>query len=81
MIKAAMIGIDNAIKKHDAHLILTVHDEILVSCPKKNAQTVYGLIEKCMFDACKVLDVPVKIDIKYGRTWAEAHGDGIKLES
>jgi DNA polymerase-1 len=80
LIKIAMVNMHKALNSLGAKLILIVHDEVLVSCPIKNAQAVYAIIERSMLEAASCLSVPVDVDIKYGRTWAEAHGDGIKLK-
>lgn len=80
LIKMAMVSMHEQFKKYNAKLILTVHDEVLVSCPLKNAKQVYAVIHRAMICAGDCLSVPVEVDIKFGRTWAEAHGKGIKLE-
>lgn len=80
LMKRAMVAMYPELKKLGAKLILTVHDEVLVSCPIKNARQAKEIIEKKMIDAGYDLDVLIEVDAKFGRTWAEAHGDGIKLE-
>ena len=80
LIKRAMVSIAKQIKKYDSKLILTVHDEVLISCPIKYAKQVYAITHRVMVEAGQDLSVPIEVDIKFGRTWQEAHGDGIKLE-
>lgn len=80
IMKRAMITIHKKLKAIGAKLVLTVHDEILVSCPIKNAEACYMIIVDRMVKAGSDLTVPIEVDCKFGRTWAEAHGDGIKLE-
>jgi len=80
LIKRAMIMMSRRLKEFDAKLILTVHDEVLVSCPIKHSKCCHDIVKSSMEKAGEVLSVPVEVDVKYGRTWAEAHGDGIKLE-
>ena len=73
LIKLSMISMHRRLKEFGAKLILTVHDEVLVSCPIEYAQSCYTIIKSSMEEAGKELSVPVEVDIKYGRTWAEAH--------
>jgi len=80
LMKIAMKNMAPQLKKYGAHLILTVHDEVLISCPYKYAKQVYAVVHRSMVSAGDVLDVLVEVDCKFGRTWQEAHGDGIKLE-
>jgi DNA polymerase-1 len=80
LIKLAMVNMAPQLEKHGAKLILTVHDEVLVSCPPKAARQVFAIVHRSMTEAAIGLDVPVEVDVKFGRTWQEAHGDGAELE-
>ncbi len=80
LIKASMVDMHRRLKPFGAKLILTVHDEVLVSCPMKYAKACQDIVKSSMMKAGECLSVPVGVDIKFGRTWAEAHGDGIKLK-
>jgi len=73
--KIAMNRMWVLLKPLGAKLILTVHDEILVSCPIKNAMEAKKIIESEMVKAGKDLSVLIEVDCKFGRTWAEAHGN------
>lgn len=75
LMKRAMVSMYPQLKKYGAHLILTVHDEVLVSCPVDKAKQVYGVIHRAMVSAGNDLDVLVEVDAKFGRTWQEAHSD------
>lgn len=50
-------------------LLLTVHDEILVSVPVDHADEVMSTLRQCMDDAG--LDVPMTSDGEYGYNWGE----------
>ena len=77
LIKVAMINMHGDLKRLGAKLVLTVHDEVLVSVPKGQAGKAFHIILDSMHKAGKNLRVPIEVDIKYGRTWAEAHsGEG-----
>jgi len=82
IIKLAMIYMASRLAEFNARIISTVHDEVLVSCPLKHANSCYQIVKSSMLRAGKLLaPIPVDIDIKYGRTWEEAHGDGIDEEN
>lgn len=80
LIKMAMVAMYPQLKKYGARIISTVHDEILVSCPVKTAKQVYGVVHRSMVEAGISLSVPVEVKCQFGRSWEEAHGDGIRLE-
>ena len=63
-----------SIKKEgvEAKLILQVHDELILDTPKKEIDTVVGLITDSMMGAAN-LDVPLEIDIGIGDNWDQAH--------
>lgn len=65
--KQALINYDK-IKKHGRFLI-TVHDEINISCPKEHAEEEMALLRQAM-ESVK-LDVPLLSDGKMGKNWAE----------
>ncbi|NQU41711.1 DNA polymerase I, partial [bacterium] len=72
MIKIAMIVLDTEIQNSDleARMVLQVHDELVLSLPESEINIVRPLVEKCMVSAMP-LDVPLQVDIKVGRTWAQ----------
>ena len=74
IIKKAMIRIDNRIQqeKVSALMILQIHDELLFEVAKSGIEDLMELVRHEMEGACK-LDVPVKVSVKYGKNWHEAH--------
>ncbi|MFH1825969.1 MAG: DNA polymerase I [bacterium] len=70
MIKIAMVNIYPQLTTHNSQLILQVHDELVFECPKEEADKVKKVVEDEMIKALK-LDVPVKVDIGSGPSWAE----------
>ncbi|MBI4690351.1 MAG: hypothetical protein HY754_08815 [Nitrospirae bacterium] len=74
IIKIAMINICRRLKEDrlDARMILQVHDELLLEAPESEIETVMEILKTEMEGAMK-LAVPLKVDIGYGRNWAEAH--------
>jgi DNA polymerase-1 len=81
LMKIAMVAMFPQLQKVGARIISTVHDEVIVSCPKNKAEKAYHIIVDSMLDAGKDLAVPIGVDCKFGRTWEEAHGDdGVKIK-
>ena len=74
IMKVAMIKMHKSIKKEgvEAKLILKVHDELILDTPKKESDTVVGLVTDSMMGAAN-LDVPLEIDIGIGDNWDQAH--------
>ena len=52
-------------------MLLTVHDELVLEAPEPNAQGVGRRLVEVMENSWK-LDVPLKVDLGIGRTWADA---------
>ena len=73
LIKLAMIRVSDALQKHypDAKLILQVHDELIVECPREIASDVASLISKEM-ETVASLQVPLVAEAKWGDSWYEA---------
>ena len=73
IIKVAMINIQDLLtaKKLRTKMILQVHDELVFEAPDEEVVEVKNLAEHEMINAVK-LNVPVKVHIGAGRSWAEA---------
>lgn len=73
IIKAAMIKVYSRLKKegYKARLILQVHDELLIDCPKEEAERVRKLLKESMETAFP-LEVPLKVSVAAGGTWYDA---------
>ena len=73
MIKVAMVAINSKFKsqKSKCRMLLQVHDELVFECPKDELEAVQKTVREEMEKALP-LSVPVKVDLGYGRNWAEA---------
>ena len=73
LIKLAMIHVDEALRKTypDARLLLQVHDELIVECPKEIAQEVAQLVSNKM-QLVAQLNVPLLAEANCGESWYEA---------
>jgi DNA polymerase-1 len=74
IIKIAMVNIFDALKSggYKAKLIMQVHDELIIDCPKSEEQEVMKLLENEMKNACKLI-VPLEIDVTSSFRWSEGH--------
>jgi DNA polymerase-1 len=78
IIKLAMIRIDEMLTKEypDAHLILQIHDELLIEAKDRgdaeNAK-LQTAIQNTM-ESVMDLSVPLKVDVGSGRNWQESQG-------
>ncbi len=74
IIKIAMINVDKKLKEGGlgARLLLQVHDELLVECPRENAEAVLNIL-KCEMENAVKLCVPLKVEAEIGETWFECH--------
>ena len=74
IIKIAMINVDKKLKESGlgAKLLLQVHDELLVECPREHAQTVLEILKNEMENATS-LTVPLKVEAQSGENWYECH--------
>jgi DNA polymerase-1 len=72
ILKLAMValGKDDGVSK--AHMVLTVHDELVFEVPEGDVAAEGDRIRGVMQDALK-LAVPLVVDVGSGRSWAEAH--------
>lgn len=55
----------------DSHLILQVHDELIVECPEEDAEAVCRVLEEEMENAVS-LAVKMKVEAHSGKTWLAA---------
>ena len=74
IMKLAMINMHNYIKGtgKDIHLILQVHDEVIVECPEKDTKTTLKALEQIMTDVTK-LSVPLVVESGVANNWGKAH--------
>ena len=72
MTKIAMIkiGTNERLKELDCHLAIQVHDEVIVDCPKENAEECAKIVTSLMIDAAKEkIKVPMKCDAEFMESW------------
>jgi len=72
IIKIAMVKVYEALKGKcpDAKLILQVHDELICEVPESKAELTAQILKEEMENAVK-LSVPLRADVKVGKSWFE----------
>jgi DNA polymerase-1 len=74
IVKTAMLNLDKAlsVKKSPARLLLQVHDELILECPKEAAEETAVLVRDRMENAVP-LSVPLRVSVEKGKRWGEFH--------
>ena len=74
IIKIAMVKVDRRLSDEGmkSHLILQVHDELIVEAPENEAQKALEIVTQEMENACK-MKVLLRADGSIGDTWYDAH--------
>ncbi len=70
ILKIAMVALQKKLKEvqSEAKLLLQVHDELILECPKEEAVTLMPIVKQVMEEAAQ-LSVPLKVDISSGTSW------------
>ena len=65
---------DNALKTKNlkAAMLLSVHDELVFEVPPEELDAVKSLVKEIMEEVWD-LKVPLKVNVEYGKNWAEIH--------
>ncbi|MGD8983498.1 MAG: DNA polymerase I, partial [Desulfobacteraceae bacterium] len=74
LIKKAMINIHKILERENlrTRMILQVHDELLFEVKEDEIDLIRSMVKEEM-EGVHRLDVPLKVDVKVGRNWDEAH--------
>ena len=72
ILKVAMIQLHDRLQSGslDAHMILQVHDELVLEVAEKDLAAATDLLVETMSNAAK-LRVPLKVDVSVGKNWME----------
>ena len=72
LLKLSMINIQKELEKRrlSSKMIITVHDELVFDCVKKEEQELIGLIRQEMEHPLE-LSVPIEVSIKIGSNWRD----------
>jgi DNA polymerase-1 len=74
LVKRAMLNVDAALSASglSARMLLQVHDELVLECPREEAVRA-GPILKQQMEGAAQLAVPLIVELGQGSTWGEAH--------
>jgi DNA polymerase-1 len=74
IVKTAMLNLDRrlAAENSSARLLLQVHDELILECPKGEAKAAAALVKEVMEKAA-ALRVPLRVSVETGRRWGDFH--------
>ena len=70
--KIAMLKIPDALQKAglNGKMLLQVHDEIVLECPKSELDTTARVVQETMQTAY-LLDIPLLTEARWGTNWGE----------
>ncbi|MCL2758869.1 MAG: DNA polymerase I [Treponema sp.] len=70
IVKTAMLKLDKRLKKENspARLLLQVHDELILECPKENAAEAVKIVKAEMEQAANLL-IPLRVSVETGNYW------------
>jgi DNA polymerase-1 len=73
LLKKAMIAVDARLRAEmpESHLLLTVHDELVLEVPEEGAEQTRDLVRQEM-ESVASLRVPLVVDAAIGPTWFDA---------
>ncbi|QTN00047.1 DNA polymerase I [Sediminibacillus dalangtanensis] len=73
IIKLAMINLHQKLKDEqvEARMLLQVHDELILEAPNREIDKLKTIVPSAMESAIE-LNVPLKVDYAYGKTWYDA---------
>ena len=72
IIKIAMIAVDRRLREEglDAHLVLQVHDELILEAHKKDADRAAEILREAM-EGAAALSVPLTVEVTIGTCWLD----------
>ena len=71
--KIAMINTEKALRDEDldAHILLQVHDELLLEAKEDVREKVLAILKREMENAAN-LDIPLEVEVKTAKNWYES---------
>ena len=74
IVKTAMLNLDRRLtaRRSKARLLLQVHDELILECPKDDAAETSALVKEEMEQAVS-LSIPLRVTVETGGRWGDFH--------
>jgi len=75
LIKLAMLAVPRRLAAAGlgARMLLQVHDELVLEVPEAQVEATAGTVRDAMERVWSDLRVPLRVDVRHGANWAEAH--------
>ena len=70
LMKRAMIQVAQKLPDN-AHLVLQIHDSLIIECPKSQAKSISQLLQNTMEQVAPELPIKLDVDLKIGQNWGE----------
>jgi DNA polymerase-1 len=72
IMKIAMMRVSSALKENElnGHLLLQVHDELVLECPQKELKRTAQIVRTMMENAYNLV-IPLKTEARYGHDWGD----------
>ena len=72
IMKIAMLGIPSSLERSGlkTRMLLQVHDEIVLECPKAELEQAARIVQKVMEEAYP-MSIPLSTEARWGRSWGE----------
>ena len=73
ILKLALGRLAAGLAGSEAFIVATIHDEVIVECPRESAANCGGLLKRAMEEAARAIlpDVPTTVDVRAVRRWSE----------
>ncbi|MDR2542826.1 MAG: DNA polymerase I [Treponema sp.] len=74
IVKTAMVNLDRrlTLERSNARLLLQVHDELILECPKDEVEDVVKLV-KIEMEQAAVLSIPLRVKVETSTRWGDFH--------
>lgn len=69
LIKISMRNLARRLKEYDAHILVQIHDELIVEVPKEKAKEVMGIVKYEMENAMDLKVIKIKTEPKITKVW------------
>lgn len=69
IIKVQMRNLARKLKEYDCHMLVQVHDELIIECPTNLAEKVEGIVKYEMENAVKLNGVPIITEPHIAKRW------------
>ena len=70
IIKKAMVEVGKRLNGMKSHVILQIHDELIVDAPSEEVENVKSILKECMENVCK-FEVPLTVSVSSGKNLFE----------